>query len=67
MNKLSSLFVGVAAVAMAFATPTLAAKPVGVPLPEDGVRLDLCAFPVQFHYLQWGRKATTHDMGTARS
>ena len=63
MNKLSSMFVGVAAVAMALATPTLAAKPVGVPLPEDGVRLDLCAFPVQFHYLQWGRKATTHEHG----
>jgi hypothetical protein len=62
VRKLFSLSVGVAAVALALATPTLAGKPSGVavPIPDDHVRLDLCAFPVDFDYLQWDRKITAH-------
>lgn len=65
MCKLFSLSVGVAAVALALATPTLAGKPSGVavPIPDDHVRLDLCAFPVDFDYLQWDRRITTHETG----
>ena len=32
-----------------------------LPIPDDGVRADLCSFPVEFHYLQWGRKAKIHE------
>ena len=64
MRALSSLLIGIVAVAMAFASPTMGARPISLPPPEDVVRLDLCAFPVDFHYLQWGAKSTTHEDGT---
>jgi hypothetical protein len=63
MRRIVSMLVGVAAVAMALAGSTQAVEPARVPLPipDDSVRLDLCAFPVEFHYLDWGVKTTTHE------
>ena len=55
------------AIGFVMLAPPVGAEPptrVPIPIPEDGVRDDLCAFPVEFHYLQWRVKATTHEDGT---
>ena len=55
------------AIGFVMLAPPVGAEPptqVTIPIPEDFVRDDLCAFPVEFHYLQWRRMATTHENGT---
>ena len=62
MKRILSIFV--AAIVVAMMAPAAGAEPptrMPIPVPGDSVRADLCAFPVQFHYPQWDRKATTHE------
>jgi len=57
----------VTAIGFAILAPPVGAGPPSralLPVPEDSIRDDLCAFPVEFQFLQWGAKSTTHEDGT---